>query len=328
MPPSLGTTLYSLTPEFHARQHSFIGLVDEVGRRGLGPGLEIVGFQSIKGYPALPRELERDFKNALESHDLQPSCLGANVDAGRVPGKLATEDELVAYMEPQLEAAARLGFPVIRMQWAATPPVIERLVPTAERLGVVMGMEVHSPHTVHHPVMVALRELYERLDTPVVGFIPDFGASVVRQPPMLFEAFAAAGVPERGVTAMVEAWNAQGDPFGREHGLYDRLVEERIEPAHISLLMKGMGLFGRQDPRAWREIGDDIVHVHGKFFEFDASGNEPAVPYAELIEVLSDVGYDGFISSEWEGWHWIDGRDGFAVLAQHHALLRRLIDAS
>jgi hypothetical protein len=145
---------------------------------------------------------------------------------------------------------------------------------------------------------------------------------------MLFEAFAAAGVPERGVSAMVEAWSGAGDPFGREHRLAHQLEEDGLEPVHISLLMKGMGLFGRQDPQAWREIGDDIVHVHGKFFEFDEDGNEPAVPYPELIGVLSDVGYDGFISSEWEGWHWIDGRDGFAVLAQHHALLRRLIDAS
>ena len=45
------------------------------------------------------------------------------------------------------------------------------------------------------------------------------------------------------------------------------------------------------------------------------------------MRVLVDVGYGGFISSEWEGWHWIAGRDGLAVLEQHHALLQRLIAA-
>jgi hypothetical protein len=206
--------------------------------------------------------------------------------------------------------------------------VIERLVPTAERLGVVMGMEVHSPYTVHHPLALALRELYARLDSPAVGFIPDFGASVARHPPMLFEMLREAGVPERGITAMVGAWSAAGDPSHREQRLVEHLEEDGIEPDHVRLLMWGMVLFARQDPKAWREIGDDIVHVHGKFFEFDEDGNEPAVPYAELIEALSDVCYDGCISSEYEGWHWTDGHDGFAMLAQHHALLQRLIDAS
>jgi sugar phosphate isomerase/epimerase len=328
----LGTTLYSLTPEFHARRYDVFGLIDEVGRRGLGPGLEIVGFQSIKGFPYVSPEFERRFKEAIERHGLQPSCLGANVDLGRQPGRLMDEDEIVAYMEPQLRAAAQLGIPVVRMQFGASTTVIERLVPTAEKVGVAMGMEIHAPHTVHHPVMTALRELYDRLDSPAVGFIPDFGSSVARQPPMLFEAFAREGVPDEVTRLMVEAWERAwgpgGVPYDARNELIDRMNELQVDGAHATLVGKGFGLFGRQDPRDWAEIGDYIVHVHGKFFEIDESGNEPAVPYPELIQVLLDVGYDGFISSEWEGWHWIEGRSGFDVIEQHHALLRRLIDGA
>jgi len=321
----LGTTLYSLTPEFHARRYDVFELIEEVGRRGLGPGLEIVGFQSIRGFPLVSQEFERRFKDVTEQYGLQPSCLGANVDLGRRIGELMDEDEIVEYMEPQLRAAATLGFPVVRMQFGATPTVIERLVPTAEQLGVCMGMEIHSPHTVDHPVMMALRELYDRLDSPAVGFVPDFGASVERQPPLLFEAIERAGVPEEATSTMVELWKAPGDPFQRRLALVDRLADLGVSSDHATLLGKGFGLFGRQDPSAWAEIGQWIVHVHGKFFEIDENGDEPAVPYPELIAVLSKIGYDGFISSEWEGWHWIEGRDGFVLLEQHHALLRRLL---
>jgi sugar phosphate isomerase/epimerase len=321
----LGTTLYSLTPEFHARRYDAFGLIDEVGRRGLGPGLEIVGFQSIKGFPDVSPEFERRFKDAVDRNGLSPSSICANVDLGRRPGRWMDEDEIVAYMEPQLRAAAQLGFPVVRMQFGASAAVMERLVPTAEKAGVTMGMEIHSPHTVHHPVMIALRELYDRLDSPAVGFIPDFGASVLRHPPMLFEAFERAGVPDEATAAMVELWNADGDPFERRLILFDRMQEMGVAGHHATLVAKGFNLFGRQDPGDWAEIGDRIVHVHGKFFEVDEDGNEPAVPYDALVRVLTDVGYTGFISSEWEGWHWIDGRDGFAVLEQHHALLRRLL---
>jgi sugar phosphate isomerase/epimerase len=323
--PKLGTTLYSLTPEFHARRYDVFGLIDAVGRRGLGPGLELVGFQSIKGFPEISPEFERRFREAVGRHGLQPSCLAVNVDVGRRRGRLMDDDEIVEYMEPQLAAAATLGFPVARLQFGATPAVIERLLPTAERLGVTMGMEIHSPHTVHHPVMTALRELYDRLESPHLGFIPDFGASVTRHPPMLFEAFAQAGVPQAATEAMVEAWNAPGEAFDRRAALLDRLRKLGISGDHVALVGKGFGLFGRQEPADWAEIGDRIVHVHGKFFELDADGNEPAVPYPELVRMLVEVGYGGFVSSEWEGWHWIEGRDGFAVIEGHHALLRRLL---
>lgn len=332
MAPKLGTTLYSFTPEFHARRYDVFGLIDEVGRRGLGPGLEIVGFQSIKGFPKVSREFERGFKEAIERNQLQPSCISANVDIGRRVGSFMNEDQLVDYMTPQLEAAATLGFPVVRMQWAASAPVMERLTPVAEKLGVKMGTEIHAPQTVHDPVIVKLRELYDRLDSPALGFIPDFGSSVSRQPPMLFEAFAREGVPEDVTRLMVEAWDEAwspgGVPYDARNALIDRMNEMHVDGAHATLVGKGFGLFGRQSPQAWAEIGDYIVHVHGKFFEIDENGDEPAVPYPELIQVLVDVGYDGFISSEWEGWHWIEGRSGFDVIEQHHALLRRLIASS
>ena len=332
MAPQLGTTLYSFTPEFHSGRYDVFGLIDEVGRRGLGPGLEIVGFQSIKGFPQVSPEFERGFKDAIERNELRPSCISANVDIGRRVGSFFDDDELVDYLTPQLEAAATLGVPVVRMQWAANPAVMERLAPVAERLGVRMGTEIHAPQTVHDPVIVRLRELYDRLDSPALGFIPDFGASVARQPPLLFEAFAREGVPDHVTRLMVEAWDRAwspgGVPYDARNELIDRMNELQVAGAHATLVGKGFGLFGRQDPRDWAEIGEYIVHVHGKFFEIDESGNEPAVPYPELIRVLVDVGYDGFISSEWEGWHWIEGRSGFDVIEQHHALLRRLIDAA
>ena len=162
------------------------------------------------------------------------------------------EDETVAYMEPQLRAAATLGFPVVRMQFGATPELIERLVPTAERLGMAMGMEIHSPHTVDHPVMLALREPYDRLDSPSLGFIPDFGASVSRHPPMLFEAFDQAGVPEEATLPMVEAWNARETRSRGGWRSDDRLEEMGVSGDHMTLVGKGFGLFGRQDPRDGR----------------------------------------------------------------------------
>src|SRR6476619_4935792 len=161
------------------------------GQRGLGPGLEVIGFQSFRGFPHMSPEVETRFLRLVDEHGWELSCLDGNVDVAVRADRLLDEDELVAYMEAQLEAAARLGFPVLRVQNQATPAVMERLLPSAERLGVKLGMEIHAPETVRSPWVLALRELYARLDSPYVGFIPDFGASTLGISPSVFEIFRA-----------------------------------------------------------------------------------------------------------------------------------------
>jgi hypothetical protein len=145
MTPQLGVTLYSFTPDFHGRRYSFEQLMAKVGRLGLGPGLEIVGFQSIRGFPDVTNAFARRFHELIERHGLQPSCLGANADAGLRRDRLLSEDELADYMTLQLEAARKLRFPVARIQYSVSPDLIERLLPVAERLDVRMGWRSTLP---------------------------------------------------------------------------------------------------------------------------------------------------------------------------------------
>src|SRR5215211_255715 len=52
----LSTTLFALTNEWLSRQYTFEGLVDRAAELGLGPALELIGFQSIRGFPAVDAE--------------------------------------------------------------------------------------------------------------------------------------------------------------------------------------------------------------------------------------------------------------------------------
>ena len=70
-----------------------------------------------------------------------------------------------------------------------------------------MGAEIHSASTVESPWVVALRELYDRLDTPYLGFIPDFGASTLGISPSVYETYRAKGVPEELLDAIAERWD-------------------------------------------------------------------------------------------------------------------------
>lgn len=328
--PKLGVTLYSFTPDFHAGRYTFEDLIVRAAELGLGPGLEVIGFQSFRNFPRISPELEKRFLRLVDEHGWELSCVDGNVDVAVRADRLLTEDELVDYVGAQLETAARLGFPVLRIQNQATPSVVERLLPLAERLDVKLGMEIHAPETVRSPWVLALRELYARLDSPYLGFIPDFGASTRGISPSVFDVFRAKGVSEELLGAIAERWDELGTREFEAHeeiGNFIGLAHSMGAGDHaVNLAVFAVGIHGHQDPRAWQEILPDVVHVHGKFFDIGEDGREPVVPIEELIDVLVEGGYAGYISSEYEGWHWNTESDAFEMVARQQALCRSALE--
>ncbi|HJB63798.1 MAG TPA: sugar phosphate isomerase/epimerase [Candidatus Microbacterium pullistercoris] len=332
--PQLGTTIYSLTREFHGRKIGFEEIVRRVGELGLGPGLEVVGFQSFRNWPHITEEQVSDFRKLLDVTGLVPAAIGANADAGIRRDRLLTPDELVAYMEPQIMAARRLGFPVVRVQYSLTPDDMERLLPLAERENVKLGLEIHAHHSPRHPIMVALRERFEKLGSPYLGFIPDWGSSMTQIPPSRIEAARKIGLPDRYLERISEAWQAQHKlgPILDDSvlpSMYEtvyRIVEEEgVGSVGQPLARNSIGLFGHADPSDWALVAPWTVHMHGKFYDIDENGDEPAVPVKEILRVFVEAGYEGFISSEWEGWHWNLESDPWDMIARQHALEKRVL---
>jgi sugar phosphate isomerase/epimerase len=205
--PNLGVTLFSFTDAYHARRYTFEELIRKAGSMGLGPGLEIVGFQSIRGYPTITDSFALRFKHLLDESGLEPSALGANIDAGRRRDRLMTHEETVETLRVQIDAAAKLGFHVLRVQFGASADALEAVLAMAERSDVKLGMEVHSPHTVDHPTMLALRERYAKLGSPYLGFVPDFGATMTAIPAGLVQTWRAdPESPDELLEITIAAW--------------------------------------------------------------------------------------------------------------------------
>jgi Xylose isomerase-like TIM barrel len=320
----LGTTLYSLTNEYHSRRYDFAALIREVAKRKLGPGLEVVGFQSFRNFPQVSAADADQFKALVEETGLELTCLGMNADRWIDRDREMTPDESYQYQLVQVETAAKLGFPLVRFQWGAGPEVIERLAPTAERLNVKLALEIHAPHHVQHPEVLAYREMYERVGSPFLGFIPDFGASAKTVPEAYLKYFRWRGIPQEVISAALDIWHEAGDPFARRVKfieLGERHHWDKVGVIELSIIF---GLFSRQPASAWMEIMPRTYHVHGKFYSIGEDGLDPAIPYEDILPVFVKGGYRGYISSEWEG-HQVSDDDGFEALTRHHALERRLL---
>jgi hypothetical protein len=329
--PIQGVTLYSFTRAFHGRQYDLEGLVRRVAADGMGPGLEIIGFSSFRGFPDVDDAFVDWFRRLVADTGLVLTACAVNTDVGIRRDRLLTDDELIAYMERQITAAARLGFPLARVQISLTPDAMERLLPVAERLGITLAIEVHAHHHPHHSQVQALRDRYEKLGSPLLGFVADWGTTTSGLAPSMVEAYRRRGASPELLAAADQLWKeyyAEGPPptepaHGARFGSFIELAGRHGSPElGIDLAINATGLFGPARVESWLEIMPWVRHVHGKFFGIDARGEEPSVPVRALIRQLVETGYAGAISSEYEGWHWNHWDDAFDIIAGEQALQR------
>lgn len=321
----LSTSLFSFALEWNSGKYSLEQMIAKVKELELGPGIEIIGFQSLKGFPNLSDDSIARVKEILERYEFELACIDANVDVAIRRDRHLTIDETVEYLKPQIMVASKLGFPVLRVQMTAKPDVIKKLVPLAEKVNVKLGMELHTPYQVDHPAVIALRELYEEIDSPYVGFIPDFGTSMRNIPDALLYSFREVGVTNELIALTKEVWKKDVPTPMKFGELQQRASALGATPPQIGRLNMAFSMNGRQDINAWKEIIPQTVHLHGKFYGFDENGDEPSIDYAAILKVFYEGGYHGYISSEYEGTAFTDEFTGFEMVQKHHALCKKIL---
>jgi sugar phosphate isomerase/epimerase len=329
--PRLGLTLYSLTLEQRRPGRDLRSVVSEVAARDLGPGLEMVAFQSLRGWPHPSGEQVREVRDLVESSGMTPSCLAINNDLGLYPGRLLSDDESYEYVAVQLRGAAALGFPVTRVGVETSPATLERLLPLAEQLGVKIGVEIHAPMTIDAPPVAALKELFTRLDTPWLGFIPDFSASMRAVPDAVLDAHARAGIAPELTCLVKKVWAEPGPTAAKFPELARRAAERGATAAEIGSLNMVLTMHGRMAPQRWADFFPHVVHVHGKFYGVFDDGHggleDPSIDYPAIVRVFREQGYTGFISSEYEAHAYTDRWSAFDQVRAHHDLLKVLLEA-
>lgn len=325
----LGTTAYSMTNEWLAGQYSLVELIDEIGRRGLGPGLEIIGFQSLRGFPdKVSRQEIGEIREAMERNELIPTSLASNADIAVRKDRLLTPDERVEYMRPQIELAAELGFPVSRIQSGLTPDVLEKLEPIARANKVKLGMEIHAPDGPCTEKTMKTREAYDRIGSEWLGFVPDFSACMRAIPPGMLAKLREHGLSEAGVETLVTAWETPGLPPFVRYGQFAEQCKDTGEPElPVGQARLIFTMFGRESIDGWAEILPQVVHIHGKFYDVEDDLTSPSIDYEGVMQVFRSLDRTVSMSSEWEGHAYLDveDQDAFEMVSRHHKMCARFL---
>ena len=320
---TLGTTLFSFTPDWRAGADA-TSILERLAGAGCGPAVEVIGHQAWRGFPAISADDERAFRTAVDRLGLQPVALGVYTDLFRCPGRPMTVDEAFDDLRPQLEAAARLGFGLVRATLGMDPVLLRRAADECERLGVVLTFEVQGVTPPDAPAVVEVLSLREETGSPYLGFTLDFSLTTPALPVAFGTALRRLGLPAGAVTAIHRIW-AQPDPVGRRIGAALAWVDGHPEQAALTTLVAGVfGRTGRQQPADWAPLLPLVHHAHAKFWDPDVESVRE--PHGAWIAALQAADYAGAVVSEWGGHELLDraDADALAVTRAHHDLLAEL----
>lgn len=291
-----GVSLYSYQEEFFLKKMSLEDCIAAAAKTG-ATGIEIIGEQSIPGCPKIPSdEFVDQWFGWMDKYGVTPTAHDMFMDYNKKKGHYWSDDEAIESFKRDIAFAKKLGFKIIRVIVNVTPEIMERIIPYAEDADIKLGIEVHAPWHINSAWMHRHWEVMERTGTKHFGFIPDMGGFTKKLARVQVERMIRQGA-DPNIAEFVCNNHEKG--VMAEYTIYEvsRMSNRRIDIAVAELSRHNTMV----NPISLLEHIPRIIHIHGKFYEMLEDCTEYGIPYKEVIDVLNKGGYDGYISSEYEG---------------------------
>ena len=262
-------------------------------------GIEILADTHIAGYPTPSSEWIDRWHELVEHFGLTPTCYSSWLDTRLHKDRGLTLEEAVPILVRDLELANRLGFTIVRPKlgvvsldlipdplWRET---VERALPKAEEYGIRIAPEIHAP-------------------TPLKSKIVDDYVDLARETDH-FGLLIDTGIFQTGERGRMHSDSVYifGDPSPE---LAAQVGREMSKP--MALPSEDLA-----------DVMPHVFHVHAKFWDMTDDLSDPHVPYDEVVKALVHGGYQGSLSSEYEG-----PRDLYLasdMVRRQQAMLRRLV---
>ncbi len=321
-----GVSLYSFQNETFQGLMSLEDCIRECSAMGAN-GIEVVAEQTFWGHPEKPiPDAEIDhWHDLMAKYGTTPISHDFMLDYKRFKGRIMSFEEQLASIKKDIALAKRLKTPYMRALVSIDPDVLVAAAPFAAEEGITILIEVHAPLHFDHPWIIRHAEAYDKSGYKNLGFLPDMGMFLHRFPRVWKERFIRNGVPQN-IADYIE-----------------KSYEDRVLSEYVINNVRDMGGVGpaigmaeslrhnaAYEPKRMLDYMDRIHNIHGKFYQVTEDLVEPSIPYDEIVSVLNQGGYQGYICSEYEGNRWIEDVEAVDSLTQvkrQQAMLANLIGA-
>jgi sugar phosphate isomerase/epimerase len=317
-----GVSLYSYQEEYFLRKMTLEDCIAAAVKTG-ATGIEILGEQMFPGFPTLTDAFVDQWFGWMDKYHTEPVCHDMFLDFKREKNRILTEDEQLQSILRDLKFANRLGCKVMRVIVSTSPELMERAAPYAEEYNVKMGIEIHSPWHINSAWMTRHWEVMEKTGSKYLGFIPDLGMFTKRLARVMVDNLIRKGA-DREIAAFVCAQHEKGV---LSEYIIAEVAQRSKRPIDIALAeMTRHNIYN--NPNSLLAFKDRLFHIHAKFYEMLDDGTEYSIPYPHIVDVLKRCGFDGYLSSEYEGNRHIQDVmevDSVEQVRRHQQMLTRLL---
>jgi sugar phosphate isomerase/epimerase len=259
---------------------------------------DITASQTVPGYPWPTDEYVKYFVDSYNKLGLKFISYDGNIDIGIRSDRQLNDDEMFSYALNDVMYANKFGAKIHRVQWHLKPAMLEKLAPYCELFGIKAGIEIHSPLRPSSPVVQEYIEMLKRVQSPWIGLIPDFGAFADRYSKVAVESALKKGTSQDKMNYLIDAIYA-GVPLPKAKQTFIKMgADEKDLRVLSSMYHRG---FSKPDFDGLKTIMPYSIHFHGKFYQFDEDGYDANIPVRELLTIIKESGFDGYITSEYEG---------------------------
>ena len=339
-----GVSFYSYQTEYAAGRMSLEDMIAEVHDLGCD-GIELVPTQTPpSSYPAATEEEIDRWFSLMDKYGTRPVCLDSIIVCDdfysnlfkkrqdpamlRVVYENASLEKQEELFRQELELCHQLGFPIIRIPklYGVQMPVFEKLLPLAESYGITLGLEIHVPMRTDGPEVEEYLEFIDRTGTPFAGLIPDMAIFATKLPRRLVRQALTVGADPDFIALIEKTYEEKGDLMA--------LKEEALSKGHADEGTTQVLTYAIRNVTSrvedLRRILPYVKHFHAKFYDCNQDYVEEGIRFDEVIPILMEAGYDGYLNSEYEGQKLYGQENCFDEVEQvrrQHIMVSRLLNA-
>lgn len=283
--PKRGVALYSYSGEFGVSMNLEDCFKDMYDCGA--HGVEILANTHIPSYPQVDEAWVRKWFELLDKYQIEPAEYGHWIDSRLYRDHGLSVKESLQMLERDIKIAHQLGFQVMRT-----------------KMGVID--DVNTPVTNWREI---IREALPIAEEYNVKMCPE-----LHMPTALKSKYVDDYVE------FIEKENTKNFGFNVDFGTFQNVFESDFR-------LPGMPEDGGPCSRP-----EDIIPIlpyvyccHAKFNYMDEHFEEKTIPYAEVIEILKEHQWDGYLVSEYEGAD--KDKQGFVSdqLRRQHIMMKRII---
>ena len=313
--PKRGVCIYSYSDDLFktVTLEDCLAAAGDLGGEGQEIGLDILANSHVEGYPNPSEAWIKKWHDMCAKYHVKPVEYGHWVDSKLYSEKQPwlntkqSNDMLVR----DIKLANKLGFTCGRtklgvMDGQLTPvsnwrEFIKMALPVAEKCNFRMMPEIHTPSRLKSKMVDDYVDFIEKeRTTPWFGLNIDFSVFQNRR-----SGGRAQGGPPAGMPGGPGGAGGQAGRSGSPGGVGGAAAAPSTVEEMIPLL--------------------PYVHCcHAKFIEMNEACDETTIPYPEIVKMLVDHKWNGYLVSEYEG---ADRNSGgaFTAVRKHHVMMRRLL---